>query len=351
LERVGRLEDATAQYEALRAAAEASPGRHPWLPVAMALVRCYRDAGDLSRAVDLGESAIKRCEDLGRRGVDGYAGMVSTLAGVYSERGDYLRAKVLLDELRDEVDRGISPTDRAYAYWESAINAADRGQAGEGARLAERASALLSESDDERSRARIQVTRAWLMLAQDPPQAAEARRILRQALPTLRSEAGQLSVASAETELARAELLLGRSGVAARLARSALKRLQAEHRIERARALVALGAALVDSGETAAGLAELAGAATALEGVGADRQAAPVWRLLGTLYREAGDLSRAIHAADRALDAIGVAKEQILSLPNHPSTGRRQSLPPNPAAALDSGTKRRSADSSPHAAR
>ena len=311
LERSGRLDDATATLERLRAVAETAPARLPWLPVVGSLVRCYREAGDLSRAVDLGEAALRRYNELRLDGLDGHGALVSTLAGAYSERGDHLRAKVVLDELIALTEHSGSLADRGYAYWNAAVTAAERGHVGDGLRLAERAAALLSAGDDVRSRARLQVTKAWLLLAERPPDAEAARRILRAALPQVRQHAGALSVASAETELARCELLLGRAAVARRLAQSALKRLHEEHRLERARALTALGAALVASGEAAAGVAELEEAAQALAGVDATRQAAGVWRQLSETYRSLGDPDRALEAADRAMDAAGLAREPL----------------------------------------
>jgi tetratricopeptide (TPR) repeat protein len=311
LERSGRLEDATTMWERLRAVAETAPGRLPWLPVVGALVRCYREAGDLSRAVDLGEAALRRYGELHLEGLDGHSALVSSLAGTYSERGDHLRAKVILDDLIAQTERSGSLDDRGYAYWNAAVTAAERGQVGEGMRLADRAAALLSVGDDVRSRARLQVTRAWLLLAERPPDAAAARRILRAALPEVRQHAGALSVASAETELARCELLLGRADVARRLAQSALKRLHEEHRLERARALTALGAALVASGETAAGVAELEEAAQTLKRVEAPRQAAAVWRQLSETLRSLGDPAGALEAADRAMDGAGLAHEPL----------------------------------------
>lgn len=328
LERVGRLDEATAVGERLRVAAETAPGRFPWLPVTTGLVRCYRDAGDLARAVDLGEEVLRRYAELRLEGLDGYAALVSTLAGVYSERGDHLRAKTILDALLDETQATGTTDERAYAYWNAAINAAERGHVGEGGRLAERARALLSEGEDSRSQARLHVTRAWLLLAQDPPDPQSARRILRSALPELRQHAGALSVASAETELARCELLLSRPEVATRLARAALKRLAPEHRVERARALTALGAALIAAGETTAGVAELEEAATALAAHDSPRQAAAVWRQLSVVFRAIGDPAWALSAADRAMDAVGLANEPVVAASNMPgptAAGRRRS--------------------------
>lgn len=311
LERTGRLDAATAAYERLRALAEGAPARLPWLPVVVSLVRCYRESGDLGRAVDLGEAAVRRYRELGLEGLDGHSALVSTLAGVYSERGDHLRAKTILDELVAHTERVGGPDERGYAYWNAAVNAAERGQVGEGMRLADRAAALLAEGEDSRSVARLQVTRAWLLLAEEEPKAAEARRILRAALPAVRQHSGALSVASAETELARCELLLGRPDVARRLAQSALKRLAPEHRLERARALAALGAALVAAGETSAGVTELQAAAEQLAGVESRRQAAVVWRQLSGIFRALGDASMALAAADRAMDAAGLTHEPV----------------------------------------
>jgi tetratricopeptide (TPR) repeat protein len=147
LERSGRLDDATATLERLRAVAETAPARLPWLPVVGSLVRCYREAGDLSRAVDLGEAALRRYNELRLDGLGGHGALVSTLAGAYSERGDHLRAKVVLDELIALTEHSGSLDDRGYAYWNAAVTAAERGHVGDGLRLAERAAALLSAGE------------------------------------------------------------------------------------------------------------------------------------------------------------------------------------------------------------
>lgn len=322
LERTGRLTEAVAGYEALRDAVESRPALGAWLPVTTALVRCYREAGDLSRAVDLGEAALARMRDLQLTRLDGYAALASTVAGVYSERGDHVRAKVLLDELLAELPADAPLEDRGYAYWNAAVNAVERGMPGEGLRLAERAKALLSESADTRSQARIQVTQAWLLLAQQPPEPDQARSLLRAVLPVLRTEAGPMSVASAETELARCELMLGRAKVSARLARSALKRLPPEHKIERARAGSVLGAALTDLDDVEAGLLEMSIAAAELDAVDANRQAAPIWRSLSETYRRLGQFDQAFAAADRALQSSGVTSDTVFRVAS-PRSGSR----------------------------
>jgi transcriptional regulator with XRE-family HTH domain len=334
LERSNDLAGAVARWEVLRQVAETAPARLPWLPAVVALVRCYRDSGDLARAVDLGEQAVARHRALRLEGIDGHAALVSTLAGVYSDRGDHLRAKVLLDGLVTATDAGGPRDDRAYAYWNSAINAAERGYVGEGVRLAATAAALLSEGEDVRSQARVEVTRAWLLLAESPPDAAGARKILRAALPNLRQYAGARTVASAEIELSRSERLLGRAEVARRLAHSALKRLGEDATLSRARALTALGAATVADGDPAGGALVLQEAAAALADAQVPRQAAAVWRQLSAIYRSIGDVERALDAADRAMDGAGLAHEPVAdALAGAAAVRTRSSTPSSSRAA------------------
>jgi tetratricopeptide (TPR) repeat protein len=313
LEQSGRLDHATRVLELLHVAALAAPASLPSLPVAISLTRCYRDAGDLGRAVDVGERALERLEGVALGDVEGYAALVSTVAGAYHERGDLVRAQLLLDELARRAAVEGSAQDRAAAFWNAALLAVDRGRTGDGLRLVEQAESLLSDSTDARWRARLQVTRSWVMLAQQPPLAAEARDLLRRAMPAIRQHAGALSVASAQENLARAELLLGRPEVARRHAVGALRGLDPEFRLERARALAVLGAASVALGEDAAGVESLESAAALLAEAEAPRQAAAVWRQLSEVYRLLGDGERALDTAERALDTLGLVRESLVA--------------------------------------
>ena len=312
LERDGRIDDATALLERICAAAEHAPGRLPYLPAVVALTRCYREVGDIGRAIEVGERALARVADQSLGDVEGYAALLSTVAGAYQERGDLLRAQLLLDDLAARAEVEGSPADRAAAYWNAAVVAVERGRSGEGLRLVDQAAVLLSDAADQRWRASIQVTRAWVLLAQEPPRAQEARAALRRAMPAVRQHCGAHGVASAQENLARCELLLGRPEVARRHAAAALGTLDESFRIERARSLAVLGAASVALGEDAAGVDSLEAAASLLEAAQAPRQAAAVWRQLGEVYRLLDDGARALDAADRALDATGVVREPLV---------------------------------------
>ena len=341
LERAGRLDDATAVLERLRAAAESAPSRLPRLPVLISLTRCYREAGDIGRAIDVGEDALERLAGLGLADVEGYAALVSTLAGAYQERGDLRRAQLVLDELVARAEAEGSEPDRAPAYWNAAVLAVERGNAGEGLRLVEQAAALLSEEADRRWRASLQVTRAWVLLAQDPPRATEARDILRRSMSAIRQHAGAPALGSAQENLARCELLLGRPEVARRHAAAALRSLEPSYRLERARCLATLGAASVALGEDAAGVESLESAAQLLEESQAPRQAGAVWRQLSEVYRLLGDPARALEAADRALDAVGVVREPVASdLSVARAAGQRaRRAAPSPAGGPGAGTR------------
>lgn len=311
LERLGSLKDAIGILETLREQSEADPDRRPWLPVMVSLGRCYREAGDTAHAIDLVEAALARCRSLGLEGLDGQPALVSTLAGLYAERGDHHKAGVVLDQLIESTDAGGGARDRAYAYWNAGINACELGQRGEALRLVEKAAALLADSDDDRNVARLRVSRAWIMLAQQEPDAAGARALLTAVLPSLEVHAGAASVAAAHVELARAELLLGRSQEAAAQAQQALAVVGSDHALIRARAHALLGAALVALGRQDDGRRALGTAADLLEQAGSTRHAASAWRQLADAYAVAGEPGFALEAARRALDAVGVNAEPI----------------------------------------
>jgi tetratricopeptide (TPR) repeat protein len=344
LERLGRLQDAIVVLERVADAYDVAPAGPDRMDVLVALVRCYRNVGDLDRAIDVGERERERLQRLLSGRLHTHAALISTLASAYSERGDFVRAATLLDDLIEETSVHGTLEEQASAYWNAAITATERGNAREGLQLAEQAATLISVGSNLRSRARVQVTKAWVLLAQDPPRAAEARTLLRTALPDLRQHDGDFVVAEAETELARCEVILGRPEVARRHAQSALRRLSGDQSVERARALAALGSALLQAGDTEAGTTALDEAAASLEGVKASRQAAVVWRQLVDVHKAAGDVERALEAAERAMAVVGLAPENV-TLVGAPRAGRVRPAPERTdrspdAAAVEKGRAR-----------
>ena len=326
-ERAGRLSEAARVLERLHRAAQVSPSRLPWVAVTVSLLRVYRESGDVARAVDLGEAALRRGADLRIDHVPGFAPLVSTVAGVYAERGDLLRAQVILDELLERLDDVGTDDDRVKALWNAAINATERGHAGEGMRLAEEATQLASHGSDLLVRARLRYSRAWILLQQQPPQAELAREELRALLPDARQHGGAMLLGQVLSELARAELLLGRPEVARRHARASLERLDDQQVLERGHTLVLLGAASVSLGEVSVGVALLEDAAALLGEAGTSRYGALAWRQLAEVFLALGDPGRAVDALQHALDTAGLASAPMLPVAGSadPRVGSRRS--------------------------
>ncbi len=312
LERLGRLREALRQLEAARTAADSAPARLPWVGVTVSLIRLYRESGDIARAVDLGEAALRRGAALQIDAAPGYAALVSTVAGVYAERGDLMRAQVILDDLIERLGDRAVEDDRAKALWNASINATERGYAGEGMQIVEQALMLAAVGSDLSVQARLRYTRAWIMLQQKPPRASEARAELRALLPEARQHSGAMLLGPVLSELARAELLLGRPEVARRHAAASLERLGVDQKLERAHSLVLLGAASVALGEQAVGVSLLEEAADSLAASDASRYAAQAWRQLAEVYQHLGDPPRALEAMQEALDLVGLAAPPVL---------------------------------------
>ncbi|MGH9100305.1 MAG: helix-turn-helix domain-containing protein, partial [Acidimicrobiales bacterium] len=155
LEAQGRLQHAIGILEPLREQAE--PGGPRWMQAVIALVRCYRNVGDLDRAVDLGEAALTALADLGLRdSVDGIRVAVTLLSACY-ERGDVARAVYLAEDSVERAERAGDPRSRAAAYWNASQLIASRGDVAGALGYAERAVALQAEGDDERLLARARL--------------------------------------------------------------------------------------------------------------------------------------------------------------------------------------------------
>ena len=305
-ERRGDVEAAIEVLESLRERAERDPARHAWLQVVIDLSRCYREAGDLNRAVSIAEQAVELARSLGLSDSRDFPRLVVTLAGASRERGDHAYAAQLLRRLLLTLDDRVTRRDRGSALWNAAVVAAERGAYSEGLLMAERALAQFAEEDDVRAEGLLRTTLAWMLLDAPGPEAGRALQLLQDAHERLSRAGMQIEVAYTETELARAHTSLGDADEAIRWAQSALHRLGDRDRLETARARLALAKALLLNAETAAALQEMQDAAAGLEACTANRQAAAVWRELAELFVALGDLTASSGAFSRALDLLGL---------------------------------------------
>lgn len=306
LEAQGRLEQAIAIYEEVRTRADIAHDVS-WVEATIALVRCYRETGDLGRSADLGDAALARLAALGLPGTELHVQLGASVAFTAYERGDLVWARQLIGRVMAQADALGSRRAQGAACWNASVIAAERGELGEAISLSERALLLFAEEGAERNSARLRNAYAALLLRVEPPRPTQALDLLESARAAL-TEVGSLTdVAYCETEIARAHLQLGDPAAAIEAARGALHHLPAaEQRLERSRALAVLADAWFQAGDAEAAEAAYREAAQTLSAVGATRQAAKVWRQLSDLLERSGDLAGALAAMKAAAAAIGL---------------------------------------------
>jgi tetratricopeptide (TPR) repeat protein len=305
LEAQGQLEQAIALYESLRERED--PGSDGWIGTTIALLRCYREAGDLGRSADLGERALERLTGLGLTATDLHVQLGASVAFTAYERGDLVRARQLIDRVMEQAGGVGTARAQGSALWNAAIISAERGEVGAALELSEQALLLFHEQGRSRNAARLRNSYAELLLRTDPPRPEQALELLESARAELAEVGTVTDLAYCETEIARAHLLLGDAQAAVVAARQALHHLPAaEERLERGRALVVLADAWLAAGDPAAAEAAYEEAAATLATAGAGRQAARVWRQLAHHLERRGDLAGALSALKAASDAVGV---------------------------------------------
>ena len=314
LEGVGRLVDAIDELEALDVQALADSRVEEHLSLVIDLVRCYQEAGDVAHALDLGADALTAVTGLGLTGSDLHAELVSAVIGAYYVRGDLVAAGRLAQKaLRDVDDRG-TPRARAAVYWNASLVAEAADDTPAAVALAERALALYSEGDDERSLARLRVAYGWLLLRTSPPQPQQARDVLLVANASLADVGSETDIAYCETELARAELLLNAPESALSYVAAAGARLSGEARLEAAYVHLVRGAALLALRRRDEAVAEFRQASSALAELDVARLAAGAWRELADAFTALGLLQDAALAYQQALSEVGVrSAPQVLA--------------------------------------
>ena len=312
----GDLTEALRLLVELADEARQAPSVYPWMDVAVALCRCYREAGDLDLAISIGEEAMHHAGELGLDATDEFVRLGCTVLAAYQERGDLARATLLAEDMIRLADDMGAPQTRGAAYWNASLVAESRGEIGQALVLVDRALAMFGESDDRRNLERLRVTYAWLLLQQYPPQAEKALELLDSVRSDLVEHAGSVDVGSCDAERARALLALGRADEARQAAEQSLAGLGDQPGFESARARLLLGRVLREQGDHAGCFDQCTAAAATLESLGASRQAAAVWRELGDMYRDLGRADVAMDAYDRALRAVRIAPVSIVA-PSH----------------------------------
>lgn len=310
LEATGDVERA---IDALEELVEDGTADLTWLRGLIALSRCYREAGDLAMAIDVGERAATTIEQHGLAGLDEAVQLALTVAAAYFERGDITRAARICRQAIEQAERLELPRARASAYWNASIMASRQGALAEALELARRAMAILEDESDARNLARLRTELGVLQLRLDPPEPESAREVLQRAQAELDwSSASPMDKAENRLALARANLLLGESDLAD-------EQVLESYRIAAGQSPLSAADALVLQGQIAAGRGRLDDARSAyrsaiqvLSAIGADRRAAELWFEIGGLLHDLGDAEAALDAYRRAAVSAGLAPRTSL---------------------------------------
>jgi len=307
LEHEGRLEEAVGRYEALRTAARANRGAEvALLPVVISLCRCYRELGDLSHAVELAETTLAELETLEMTSTLVGVELLSTLVGIYAERGDLHRAAYLASTAIERARAMSRPRALGAAYWNASLVMYRNGRTADAKSLIEKALALYGERDNERALGRLRTAYATVLLQQEEPDAQTARDLLRQSAESLSDLGSTVDLAYCYTSMARAELHLpGGRDEAIGHAQKALELLGPGHRLETARTLLVLAAARLMDGDRTAAQVSYERSALILEASEAGRQAAFAWTELAEVLELSGEESRAKWAYRQGMRCLG----------------------------------------------
>lgn len=291
--------------------ARTSRRNYPWLDVAVAAARCYREVGDFARAIKIGEESMYSAEQLGMDGTDEYARLGATVLSVYKSRGDRIRPQQLAAKLIALADNIGAPQTRGAVYWNAGLVAAENGQLAKAMDLMDKARAMFGESDDQRNLVRIRIAHA-MILVDVPGQAEAALSLLDQAREGVEVHGSPTDVSAHDSTRARALMLLGRLEEAREAAEEALIDLDPASRVRRAEARVTLAHVARLQGDIDTSVREGHTAAQALEEMGTSEPAAHAWSAVADLYRELGRKDDALDAFDKALRSMGITPDKAL---------------------------------------
>jgi transcriptional regulator with XRE-family HTH domain len=295
----------------LEAARAGQPGAPGLLALLISRCRLYRDVGDFARSIEVGEDGLREVRELGLEGTEEEIRLSSTLVGTYRARGDLFSAQRLAAEVIERAERLGSPAAQAAVYWTASSIAAERGQLALALEMATKTLALLSETSQEVSLARMRTSYAWLLLQCDPPRLAEADVLLERAHEVLSGLALQLNLARCEIEMARCALLRGEFADAVGLAEQAIARCADSDTAEQHNARVVQGLALIMDGQAEVGASAVSLAAAQLHAMGSKMDAAQAYRELAEALLQRDRPDQAIAALRHAADCAGARAMSI----------------------------------------
>jgi tetratricopeptide (TPR) repeat protein len=310
LEKLNRPEAAIAVLDELHRDPDLAAGSAEWCQVAVALCRVYRDVGDITLSIEIGERAMARLHALGLDVTVDHIQLGATLMSSYHSRGDLVRAHLMGGKLVDAAEKQGARAARGAVYWNAGLVARSRGQLNEALALVERALALMSEDDNLRHLAMLKMNYGSLLLQVDEPEPARGKQLLEEAQQLLAEVGNAPELAQCEIFLADADLMLGHWDEAAAHADRALGLTGSESRIQAVGARGTLAEVYLLRGETEQAMLCLQAATRQLRQFRPSHQVALNWRYLGDLWKRLGNSAETLKAYDRALTAAGMAPQR-----------------------------------------
>ncbi|WP_181410997.1 helix-turn-helix domain-containing protein [Nocardioides humi] len=304
MEAMGQLDGAILELESLFAEASGLD----MIKCGIALSRCYREAGDLNLAIDVGERVRPAILDSGLERTDEAVQLAMTVALAYIERGDLHRANRICAEAIELAEEMASPTARSAAYWNASIVYSERGETQAALTLASRALALLGEGQDTRNLAYLRLELGRLQLELDAPDVPRAIDQVTRAADELRGSSGsRAQIAHTQVVLAHALVMDGRPDEALEIAVAARRANPADASLGAAEAAIAHGEALAELDRRDEAIEVCREAADILAALAdADRWVAQAWCELAELFEFLGEVVAAHTAIKAAARASGL---------------------------------------------
>jgi tetratricopeptide (TPR) repeat protein len=304
LEGQGSVDDAILELEQLVYSRKGGLLR---IKSAIAMVRCLKDSGDLTRAIEVGERVLSSLEGSHIDSCDESVQLAVTVALAYFNRGDAGHAIRMCRKAIVKAETLDSPIARASAYWNASLFESERGAVSNAVPLAERALALLSEGQDARNLARLRTSLGRMQLELDPPQVTEAKRHLEKAAEELLwSSASPIEISRNNLAIARAHYFDGDLLAAEALCEQVTSAVETDAPITAADAEALAGQIAAARGDADGAKRAYRRAVFRLTGIGADRDAAQLWFELADLLEDVGDVEAAREAYRSAAAASGL---------------------------------------------
>lgn len=292
----------------------------------IALVRCYKDLGDLTLAIETGERIERHLRDCGLPDCDETVRLAVTIAGAFVFRGDLNRAAARCAAALEAADRLDSPTAKAGAYWNASLARARAGATAEAIEMAERALALLGEGSDARNVARLRTEVGRMLLCTADGDVAVALQHAQRAQRELvQSSASAVEIGMAEYVIAQAHLVAGEFDRAIDSAERALLATSTDAPLQRAEILSLLGHAVAATTGHADAARLFHEAGELLRALPPTDDTARAWTDLAAELEGVGDAAAALDAYRMATEIAGLTSLRPVPRPSErragPSTG------------------------------